>query len=202
MEKRLAFAALAIAVAVEAAWLVWMTVAKQQHLIIVAALFAVLFVALLLAGERLRWLAGIVRIAIGVNFGLAVVDRFGLLGAYGSPGVSWGDWTNFVVYTRQVNSFLPASLAPILAVTATICEIVLAITLIFGVRPRFFLVVASILLLLYGVAMTVSFGFSSQLPYAVIVLCAGAWALANIDATFRSNRSISAGKAQRPCVEA
>ncbi len=186
MERRFAFIALAIAVIVQSVWLVWMTVGVHQHVIVSTALFDVLFVTLLFTGGRFRWLAGVLRIAIGVNFGLAVADRFGLLGAYGSPGVSWGDWTHFVVYTHQVNAFLPASLAPTLAVAATIYEVVLAVALLIGVRPRFFLIASSILLLLYGLAMTATFGFASQLAYAVIVLCAGAWALATGDATFWS----------------
>jgi putative oxidoreductase len=98
--------------------------------------------------------------------------------------VSWGVWTNFVVYTSQVNEFLPASLAPALAVAATIYEIVLTMTLLVGIRPRFFLIASSILLLTYGVAMTATFGFASQLAYAVIVLCAGSLALATVDAAF------------------
>jgi len=88
MEKRGAFTALAIAVVIQSAWLILMT-AEHHHVIFSTALFDVLFGALLITGGRFRWLAAVLRIAIGVNFGLAVADRFGLLGAYGSPGVSW-----------------------------------------------------------------------------------------------------------------
>jgi putative oxidoreductase len=181
-----AFAALAIAIVIELAWLVQRTFIEHRLPIIYDWAFTLAFAVLFVTGGRLRWLSGLLRIAIGVNFGLAVLDRAGLFGPYGSPGVSWGDWPHFVAYTAQVNSFLPATWAPMLAVAATIYEIVLAITLVLGIRTDIFIIAAAILLFMYGVAMTISMGFASQLPYAVIVLFAGAWVLAHVDATFAS----------------
>jgi len=81
--------------------------------------FTIGFIAVLLRADRWKWLTPALGILIGLNFGLAVGDRFGLLGHHGSPGVSWGDFGHFVAYTRQVNSFLPASFAPFLAVAAS-----------------------------------------------------------------------------------
>lgn len=37
------------------------------------------------------------------------------LGPYGSKNVSWGDWTHFVQYVAVLNSFVPKSLIPGLA---------------------------------------------------------------------------------------
>lgn len=194
-EKRLAFAALGLAVVIEAVWLVQVTLVEHRHVQIYAPIFTALFALLLVTGGRLRWLAGLLRIAIGLNFGLAVLDRFGVFGGYGSAGVSWGDWNHFVAYARQVNAFLPAGLALALAVAATICEIVLAATLVAGIRPRLFLRASVLLLLAYAVAMTVSLGFASQLEYTVIVLCAGAWALADVDSSFLSVDAVFVRKA-------
>ncbi|HEY2476962.1 MAG TPA: hypothetical protein VGI19_19435 [Candidatus Cybelea sp.] len=146
----------------------------------IRAVFTIGFLALLLRADRWTWLAPALRILIGLNFGMAVGDRFGLFGHYGSPNVSWGDFSHFVAYTRQVNSFLPAGFALPLAVAATVVEIVLAIALIARIAPRLACLGAALLLLTYTVAMTISFGFTSQLYYAVLELCAGAWFLSTL----------------------
>src|SRR5215471_18992505 len=83
--------------------------------------FIGLFGLLAASQGTIRWIAALPRLAIAVEFLLSVADRFGLLGPPGK-GASWGDFARFVVYTRQVNAFLPASFAPSLAVLATICE--------------------------------------------------------------------------------
>ena len=189
-KRNLALIALAVAIIIETVWLATEKAEPHGFAFYSVTAFDVLFAALLIAGGRLRWLAGVLRIAIGLNFGLAVLDRFGVLGAYGSPAVSWGDWGHFVVYTRQVNAFLPESVAPALALAATVYEIVLSVTLVLGIRTRVFLVAAAILLFLYGTAMTLSFGFASQLAYGVIVLFAGSLLLSTVDSTFLSIDSL------------
>jgi len=186
MKRILALAALALAIVIETVWLVTEKSEPHGFAFYYVTAFDILFAGLLITGGRLRWLAGVLRIAIGLNFGLAVLDRFGVLGAYGSPAVSWGDWSHFVAYTHQVNSFLPASFAPVLALGATIYEIVLTITLVLGIRTQVFPLAAAILLFLYATAMTLSLGFASQLAYGVIVLLTGSLLLATVDSTFLS----------------
>jgi hypothetical protein len=185
MKRNVALGALAVAVVINALWFVDDEIMAHRPSIYSIA-FVLLFAILLFTQARWRWFGGMLRIAIGLNFGLAVLDRFGAFGPFGAAGVSWGDWAHFVTYTRLVNAFLPSSLAPTLALAATAYEIVLAVTLILGIASTFFLRAAVVLLFLYGLAMTVSLGFTSQLEYAVIVLCAGAWVLTTVDATFFS----------------
>jgi uncharacterized membrane protein YphA (DoxX/SURF4 family) len=176
--KRIAAIALGLAIVVQVAFEVSIFRAGSLGLgFWLRAVFTIGFIALLLREGRWKWLAPTLRILIGLNFGLAVCDRFGLLGRYGSPGVSWGDFNHFVAYTRQVNSFLPAGFAPFLAVAATAAEIVLTVTLVLGIAPRLACKGAALLLLAYAIAMTISLGFSAQLYYAVLELCAGAWFL-------------------------
>jgi len=138
------------------------------------------------AGRNARVLAvdrcSAARALVGLDFLGSVADRFGLLGPPRAAGVSWGDFSNFVTYTHQVNAFLPASVAPALAVLATIAEISLGLGLVLGLRVRLATVGASMLLLTYGTAMTISLGVASQFHYAVFLLSAGAWALATVDA--------------------
>jgi putative oxidoreductase len=154
----------------------------------------VLCAALAITRASVRWVATVVRIALGIGFALTICDRYGVFGPYGAQGVSWGDWAHFVAYTHQVNAFLPLSLAPLLASVANVAEIVLAMALILGIATRIATLGAFALLLLYAVAMTVSLGFASQLAYGVIVLCAAALYLSLSDATFLSIDGLVKGR--------
>jgi uncharacterized membrane protein YphA (DoxX/SURF4 family) len=103
------------------------------------------------------------RISLGAAFLSAVADRFGLWGKYGG----WGDFTTFTRYTAQVNSFLPASLIPLVAWAATIAETALGTLLILGLWPRWVALASAILLAMFGAAMAISFGIKSPLDYSV-----------------------------------
>ena len=138
---------------------------------------------------NIRWIAVLPRLVIAAEFLLSVADRFGLLGPPGK-GVAWGDFAHFVAYTRQVNAFLPASFAPMLAVLATICEVTFGVTLLLGIRVQLFARGAAILLLLFGSAMTLSGLIESQFFYAVLVLAAGAWAISTTGASWLSLDSL------------
>jgi uncharacterized membrane protein YphA (DoxX/SURF4 family) len=94
--------------------------------------------------------------------------------------VAWGDWAHFVAYTGKVNSFLPAGLAPALAIVATAAETVLGITLILGVFRRPVAFASAVLFAAFAGAMTVSFGVKAPLDFSVFVdfaaaLLLGAW---------------------------
>src|SRR6516162_7392269 len=119
----------------------------------------------------------LLRLALAVTFLSAVADRFGMWGPPGTSGVSWGDWSQFVAYTAKVNSFLPAVLAPTLAVIATAAELVLGVALILGVFTRPAAWASTILLALFAGAMTLSFGIKAPLNYSVFVDLAAAFAL-------------------------
>lgn len=101
--------------------------------------------------------------------------------------VSWahralpGELGYFVVYTRQINAFLPAAWAPVGAVLATVAELTLGVALAIGFRIRLAAMDAAALLLCYGVAMTISLPPAQQFHYAVFVLCTGMLALASVD---------------------
>lgn len=119
----------------------------------------------------LRW-------ALGVTLLSAVADRFGLWGPPGAVNISWGNWPRFVAYTAQVNSFLPAAVAPELAVVATVAELALGLALLLGVWPRLVAWATCGLLTLFAVAMTFSFGVKAPLNFSVFVDAAGALLLA------------------------
>jgi putative oxidoreductase len=137
-----------------------------------------LFAALLFANGRFRLLARAARLWIAVDFAYSIADRFGLLGPYGSLGVSWGNWQNFVTYTRFLNGSLPVAAAPFLAVAATLYETALTVTLALGIYSRFSLMATSVLTAIYVVTMSVAGGFQSQFDFAVLLICTGSLFLA------------------------
>ena len=118
------------------------------------------------------------RLATALNFLSPVADRFGLWGPAGARDVVWGNWSNFVIYTAQVNSLAPATLAPALAIVATGLEIAIPILLIVGWHTRLAAVAAGLLTLVFGISMTLAFGFKSPTNYAVWVDSSSAFLLA------------------------
>ena len=109
------------------------------------------------------------RLALGAAFLSAVAARFGL----------WGDrgphpFAQFIRYTGEVNSFLPAVTYPFIAVAATIAETTLGIALITGFRLRWTALGAAILLAIFGIAMAISGGIKSPLDYSVFSASAAA----------------------------
>ena len=91
------------------------------------------------------------RIALGCAFLSAVASRFGLWDRH----IDMKHFANFVQYTAEVNSFMPASTIPFLAWMATVAETSLGIALILGVWPRQVAFAAAILLTIFGTAMAV-----------------------------------------------
>ena len=110
------------------------------------------------------------RIALGAAFLSGIASRFGLYG----KNVGYGNFANFVKYTAEVNSFMPAFSIPFLAWSATAAELVLGIALILGVWPRWVALGSAALLALFGITMAMSFGIKSPLDYSVFSASAAA----------------------------
>jgi putative oxidoreductase len=115
------------------------------------------------------------RVSLAIGFASAVLSRLGLLGDYSSG------WENFLVYTGKVNSFAPKNFIPIIAITATIAESLLALLLFIGYQTRRALVGAAILTFLFALAMTYSFGVKDPLDYSVFVFSMAAFLLSTIE---------------------
>lgn len=120
------------------------------------------------------------RIALSFSFLSAVADRFGFWGTPGSNGVVWGNWQNFVAYSNSVNSFLPESIAEVLAVVATVLEIILPLLLLVGYQLRAVAFLSGMLLATFGIAMTVSLGFKTPFDYSVWTAAGGCFLLSSI----------------------
>ncbi|MBK6331229.1 MAG: DoxX protein [Bacteroidetes bacterium] len=116
------------------------------------------------------------RLALATGFLSAVAARFNLWGKKASTSEAW---SNFVRYTADVNSFLPKTFIPTIAVIATILEIAIAFLLLFGYKTNYAALGAAILLL-FALAMAYSYGIKEPLDYSVFAASAGALLLAAI----------------------
>jgi putative oxidoreductase len=119
--------------------------------------------------ERVALLYG--RIALGVAFLSGIADRFGL---YWGRNVGYGNFAGFMDYTAKVNSFMPASTIPFLAWAATAAEFFFGVALVLGLWTRWAALGSAVLLVLFGVAMGISFGIKSPLDYSVFSASAAA----------------------------
>ena len=118
------------------------------------------------------------RLALGVGFLIPVADRFGWLGAPGKPGVSWGNWQNFAGYTNVLLPFLSPAVANVMALVATICEILIGIFLIFGYKTRIAASGGFVLTLIFALCMAAFLGIKAPFNYSVFSDSAGSLLLA------------------------
>lgn len=66
---------------------------------LLVGLSAVATRAAALLRKRAVVLGGVTAVLLAADFGGAVADRFGGLGAPGTSGVTWGGWSSFTTYT-------------------------------------------------------------------------------------------------------
>ena len=121
------------------------------------------------------------RLALGIGYLVPGLDRLGVWGKNGAPGISWGDWQHFVQYAGEVMSFIPSSLVNVFAVVATIAEISFGILLLTGKYTKPAALGSGVLALLFAISMTISFGIVSPLNYSVFTVSAASFLLATID---------------------
>jgi len=115
------------------------------------------------------------RLALGTAFLSGIADRFGL---YTGRNVGYGNFEGFLQYTAKVNAFMPPSTIPFLGWAATVAEFSLGLALVLGLWLRWAALGSSLLLILFGTAMAISFGIKSPLDYSVFSASAGALVLA------------------------
>jgi uncharacterized membrane protein YphA (DoxX/SURF4 family) len=115
----------------------------------------------------------LLRLGLGVGFLSAVADRLGLWGGFGQPNVEWGNFSRFLDYTHTLNWFLP------LGVIATGAEILFGLLLLVGWRTRTAATLSALLLLTFGVSMTLALGIKAPLNFAVLTGIGGALLLAS-----------------------
>lgn len=118
------------------------------------------------------------RVALSAGFLSAVADRFGLWGAAGTGHVAWGDLDHYVAYVRTLAPYLPGAVPSIAGWAATLVELVLGITLLLGVLPRWSGLVGAGTLMVFGLSMFFFSGFETPLSASVFSASAAAALLA------------------------
>ena len=123
----------------------------------------------------------VLRYGLGLGFLSAVADRLGLWGPFGQPNIEWGNFSRFLEYTHQLNWYLPAGMILPLGILATGAEILFGLLLLVGWNTRAAALLSGLLLLTFGVAMTLALGVKAPLNFAVLTGMGGALLLANCD---------------------
>jgi uncharacterized membrane protein YphA (DoxX/SURF4 family) len=118
------------------------------------------------------------RLALAAGFLSAVADRFGIWGPSGGTNVAWGDFTSFTAYAAKINPWSPDALVPVIAWTATLAEIALALLLIAGYRIRWAGFASGVLLLLFALGMTAGTGVKTAFDASVFAASAAGFLLA------------------------
>ncbi len=114
------------------------------------------------------------RFSISASFLSAVADRFGWWSATVSV---WGNWNNFLDYTRLINPWFPSGLISAVGVMVTGAEIFFALFLLMGFKTELFARLSGFLILAFGMSMTFSTGIKGAFDYSVFSASAGAFAL-------------------------
>ncbi|MCJ7932931.1 MAG: DoxX protein [Chryseobacterium sp.] len=113
----------------------------------------------------------LLRITLAAGFLSATASRLNLWGRHSSG------WKNFVHSTAETNSFLPQSFAPSIAAVSTLAELSMGILLLIGYQISKTALCASVLTLLFAIAMGISFGLKEPLDYSVFVFSASSFLL-------------------------
>lgn len=108
-----------------------------------------------------------VRLAVSGGFLSAVADRFGMWGKPGDKGVAWGNWDNFLTYTSTLTFGAKGKLLDILAIAATAAEVLFGLLLIAGFKTKLTALGSGLLLLSFGIAMSVNTHLKSALDFSV-----------------------------------
>ena len=114
------------------------------------------------------------RFAISAGFLSAVADRFGWWSITSSV---WGNWNNFLDYTRLINPWIPHGLISAVGAIATGAEVFFALCLVIGFKTELFAKLSGVLLLVFGLSMTFSTGIKGAFDYSVFSASGGAFAL-------------------------
>ena len=117
------------------------------------------------------------RTSLSIGFLSAVADRFGL---WSKEVSAWGNWKNFIAYTKTLNPLIPAEMIPAIGFIATLLEIAFGFLLFTNFKTSIIAKGSGVLLLLFAFAMTFSTSLKAPLDYSVFCASAAAFALSEI----------------------
>lgn len=123
----------------------------------------------------------LLRVALSMGFLSAVADRFGIW----KKSVSvWGNWDNFLIYTKQITPWLPDNLISAAGIFVTIAELVLGLFLLIGFKIELTARISGFLLLIFALSMSFSTGIKSALDFSVFTAAGAAFALSTMREKF------------------
>ncbi|MFD9907185.1 hypothetical protein [Streptomyces sp. NPDC059063] len=93
------------------------------------------------------------RLALSAGFLSAVADRFGLWGDAGTGDVTWGTYDAYLDYVHDLAPYLPDPLVDLAGGGATAAELILGLTLLFGVALRWSAWLGGAVLLVFALSM-------------------------------------------------
>ena len=125
--------------------------------------------------DEKKYIIIFVRLALGVAFLSAVLDRFGIWGNPGEANVAWGNFVKFEEYVAYLNPFLTSTFVSIISWIVTSVEAILGIMLILGLRLKLVSLLGAVLLLLFALSMTFVMGIKVPLDYSVFSASAGSF---------------------------
>jgi len=126
---------------------------------------------------KITYIKLFLRVSIAAGFISAVADRFGL---WPTEKSAWGTWNSFLEYTELLNPWAPEFMINGIGLIATLAEIILAVFLLIGFKTVFSARISGILLLIFGLSMTLTLGIKAPLDYSVFSASAAAFGLSLI----------------------
>lgn len=136
--------------------------------------------------SQIRIIEWFLRISLSIGFLSAVADRFGL---WPKEVSAWGNWENFLAYTKTLNPLIPAKMIPAIGFIATVMEIVFAVLLLTNFKTSLIAKGSGFLLLLFALSMTFSTSLKTPLDYSVFCASGAAFALSEIVVRPKQNQA-------------
>jgi len=120
------------------------------------------------------------RLALGIDFIVPVLDRLGFIGSPGQKFISWGDWSHFIGFTGMLVPFLSKPLINISGLIATVLEVIFGLGLIIGLKTRLMAYGSFVLTLVFGICMAIFLGYKAPLNFQVFACSAGSLLLSTL----------------------
>lgn len=126
--------------------------------------------------DRVNVVGIALRVSLATAFLSAVADRFGWWAPLGQG--SWGSMGAFTAYTHQLIPFASGWLLSVIVWASTAAEVILAVLLLIGWRPKLVGAATCLLLIMFGTSMAVSIGLEAPFSYSVFSAASAAAAYA------------------------
>jgi len=121
------------------------------------------------------------RLALAASLLSAVADRLGIWGPPGATNVSWGDWEHFLAYSNTLNFYVSPQIGNILAILATVLEVVFGVMFLIGYKVRLASWGTFLLMVIFALTMTAALGVKPPLSYSVWTTAGAAALLGSIN---------------------